>query len=73
MKNTTGTLIDGSVKLDEVVDLPNNIRVNVSIQPIVNDPHKAIAAWDRLQKRLVNQPFNSEGIKFTRDELHDRD
>jgi len=72
MTKTTGTLIDGSVKLDEIVDLPNNIRVNVSLQPIVNDPLKAIAAWDRLQKRLSDRPVNSEGTKFTRDELHDR-
>ena len=68
----TGTLIDGVVKLDETVNLPDNSRVSVSIEPIDHDPDKAKAALESFLKRADQRDFNSAGIRFTRDELHER-
>ncbi len=68
----TGTLIDGVVQLDEPVDLPNNSRVKVKIEPITYDPEKAKEAFERWMKRTEERPIHSGGIRFTRDELHER-
>lgn len=69
---TTGTLIDGVVQLDQPVNLPNNSRVNVSIEPMSIDPTEARVAFDALKKRLRERPIHSGGRRFTRDELHER-
>jgi hypothetical protein len=50
---TTGTLIDGVVQLDQPVNLPNNSRVNVSIEPMSVDPAEARAAFEAF-KLLFN-------------------
>jgi hypothetical protein len=35
-------------------------------------PEKARAAWESLQARLKEHPIPSAGVRYTRDELHDR-
>ncbi|MEX0867167.1 MAG: hypothetical protein WD030_07400 [Pirellulales bacterium] len=70
---TTGTLIDGVVKLDGQVDLPNHSRVNVSIESTELDVQTSRAALERFLKRAEQRSFNSGGIRFLRDELHERD
>jgi len=69
---TTGTLIDGVVQLDEPVSLPNNSRVSVSIEPLSIDPAQARAAFEAFKKRIQERPIHSGGRRFTRDELHER-
>ena len=70
---TTGTLIDGVVKLDEAVNVPNNSRVSVRIELISVDQEDAKAALCSLLKRSDDHPIHSGGVRFTRDELHERD
>ena len=41
----TGTLIDGVVRLDEQVDIPNNSRVSMQIAIIEESPATAAEAW----------------------------
>ena len=48
----TGTLIDGVVQLDQPVNLPNNSRVNVSIEPMSIEPAVAKAALEAFKTRL---------------------
>ncbi len=45
---TTGTLVDGVVQLDEAVDLPNHSRVSVIVKPLASDPDTAKAALVRF-------------------------
>lgn len=68
----TGTLIDGVVQLDGSVDLPNRSRVTVSIEPIEFDAEKAKAALESFLKRTELRPIHTGGIRYTRDELHER-
>lgn len=70
---TTGTLIDGVVKLDEWVDVPNNSRVTVTLEVLQYDPLKAMEALDRMLKRNQDRPVHSGGVRYTREELHERD
>ena len=70
---TTGILIDRVVQLDEPVNLPNHCRVSVSLEPLAHDPEKAKAALQSFLKRADERAFDSDGIRFTRDELHERD
>lgn len=74
----TGTVIDGTLKLDRPLDLPNNSRVSVTIEPITgpsaDTPTDAARreAWERFMQRIQERPVNSGGRHFTRDELHER-
>lgn len=75
----TGTLIDGVVRLDQSVDIPNNTRVKVTMCELAivppgfaSDPSKRKAALVRFLQRAADRRFNSKGIRFSRDELHDR-
>ena len=70
---TTGTLNDRVVQLDECVELPANCRVSVSIEPIEQDTEAAKAALERILSRADRRGFSSGGLRFTRDELHERD
>ncbi|MBO0698447.1 MAG: hypothetical protein J2P46_08640 [Zavarzinella sp.] len=48
-------------------------RVRLTIEPIEAwSPEKARAAWEALGARLRERPINSGGLRFTRDELHER-
>ena len=72
---TTGTLVDGVVKLDKSVDLPNNSRVRVSIEAITSEQDRDVAqsaVRDYLNYLEIN-PINSGGLRFSRDELNERD
>ena len=69
---TTGTLIDRVVQLDELINLPNNSRVHVSIEPMNIDPAEARTAFEAFRKRIQQRSVHSGGLRFTRDELHER-
>ncbi len=68
---TTGVFVDGVVRLDDTIDMPNHSRVTVQIEAIDVDPSARIDAWNRLQKFLTDNQINSGGQKFSRDELYD--
>lgn len=70
---TTGTVNDRIVQLDESVELPANCRVNVSIEPIQQDSRPSEDALQRIFDRADEIQFDSGGLRFTRDELHERD
>ena len=68
----TGTIEDGVLKFDEPLEFPNHSRVTVIVEPLITTEQR-LAAWDSTEERLRLRPINSGGIKFTRDELHERD
>jgi len=67
-----GTFIDGIVRLDRLIDLPNNSRVIVQISPAAEQTVSPKEAWQQLKDRLKARPIRSGGQHFTRDELHER-
>lgn len=72
----TATVIDGTLKLNQPVDLPSNSRVRVTVEPLAESDElsdeERRAAWERFKQRARERPVNSGGLHFTRDELHER-
>ena len=70
--DVTGTVLGGTLKLDQPLSLPDQSRVRVTIQPVVSNEgwRHALDALDRLRRE---QPLRSGGQHYTRDELHERD
>jgi hypothetical protein len=69
---TTATVVDGALKLDEPLDLPNETRVRVKLEYADNRRQARQEALKRLFERLKQHPINSGGMHFTRDEIYDR-
>jgi len=67
----TATVVGGMFKPDERLQLPEQTRVRLTVEPIA-ESRDAVAAWESLQARLRQRPVHGLGRKFTRDELHDR-
>jgi hypothetical protein len=69
----TATFVNGMLKPDEALPLADQTRVRLTIEPIEDwSPEKARAAWESLQARLKEHPIDSGGVRYTRDELHER-
>lgn len=68
----TGTLIDGILRLDERVDIPNNSRVSLQIEVIAEARILSADAWEKLKQRIKQSQIHSGGQRFSRDELHER-
>jgi hypothetical protein len=73
----TGTVIDGQLQLDRPLPLPNQSRVTVTVQSAIDVPAdwrermtQGLAAMEKLK---ADHPIGSGGLRFTRDELHERD
>ena len=73
--NYTGAIVDGTLQLDQRVELPDSSRVQVTITPCSSFPD-----WQqRWQLSLANmeqlkatRPISSGGKRFTREQLHER-
>lgn len=67
------TFIDGVLKPDQQLPLPDQTRVRLTIEPIKErSPEKARAAWEAIKARLKEHPLHFGGQRYTRDELHER-
>jgi hypothetical protein len=66
----TGTIVDGGLTLDERIDLPNNCRVSVTIEAV--EKTERSTGWEGFEQLLRDRPIHSGGLRFTRDELHER-
>ena len=69
------TVVDGELKLDKPLELPNDARVKVVLE--VEETAEARRerrdrAFEGLLKLSREQPIHSGGLHFTRDQLHER-
>ena len=67
----TATVVGGILKPDASLQLPDQTRVNLTIEPIVENPDP-VAAWESLQSWIRENPLHGLGRRLTRDELHER-
>lgn len=67
----TATVLGGALKLDQPLSLPDQSRVRVTIQPVVSNEgwRRALHSLERLRR---DRPIHSGGLRYNRDELHDR-
>ena len=67
------TFVNGVLKPDKPLLLAEQTRVRLTIEPIEEwSPERARAAWESLQARLQLHPIRTSGVRFSRDELHER-
>jgi hypothetical protein len=71
-ETTTGIIVGDTIRLDQPLQIPDRTPVTVTVQPVSISKDEAIAAWERIQKRLEERPIHGGGKWFTRDELHER-
>lgn len=69
----TATVVNGMLKPDQPLPLAELSRVRLTIEPIEDwSPERAKAAWEALQIRLKQYPIDSGGVRYTREQLHER-
>lgn len=67
----TGTFVDGVVRLDVPIDIPDNSRVQLSIEMLneSNDTvREKVESWIRV---CEENPIVSGGLKFSREQLYE--
>ena len=69
---TTGTILHGSLQLDHPIDLPDNSRVRVAVEPEENWRARFNAGLQTLQQLSNDHPIHAGGRRYNRDELHER-
>ncbi len=68
----SGIIFDGNIQLDQRVELADQSRVHVTILPVDECKgrwQRALAAVDELKS---TNPVHSGGLRFTREQLHER-
>ena len=68
----TGTIVGGRLELDGPIALPDQSRVNVVISPQPDQSAHRVEAFERWRKHIQEHPIDSGGMRFTREELHER-
>lgn len=73
MKTTrTATVVNGTLKFDEPLDLPDLSRVEVTVATVPDDAVRRHSAMEELFK-LSDQLRIRDGERLTRDQMHERD
>ena len=69
------TVVDGELKLDKPLELPNASRVKVVVEveeSVEARRERRQRAFEKLLKLIDEHPIYSGGLHFTRDQLHER-
>ncbi len=64
------TVVDGELKLDAPLSLPNRCRVRVTVAPLVAATDDE---WTAFIQRSRETPIKTGNARFNRDELYERD
>lgn len=72
MQTHLATVVSGELKLDAPLPLPDNCRVAVTIEVQQQDQHDARTAFEAWRQYVEAHPVNSGGLRYTREELHER-
>lgn len=71
MTQATGVVQNGVLQLDQRLDLPDQTRVTVTVEPVTEDWRvRYREGLERLRKRIREDPIRA-GIHFTREELYE--
>ena len=67
----TATFADGVLKPDQTLPLTDQVRVRLTIEPLV-EQLGPLEAWESLKAWIQQNPLHGLGRHLTRDELHER-
>jgi hypothetical protein len=68
----TGTIQQGQLHLDQPVDLPDNCREQVTIEVLPAAQRSFMEAFEEFVRYANDHPIDSGGLRYTRDQLHER-
>jgi predicted DNA-binding antitoxin AbrB/MazE fold protein len=67
------TFTNGVLRPDQPLPLADQARVRLTIEPVEEwSRDKSLAALASIQARLRERPVHGDGVRYTRDELHER-
>ena len=69
---TTGIIVGGVLQLDDLIDMPDKSRVRVAIEPLEEWRSRLRTGLEEWKQLCQEQPVNSEGRRYTRNQLHER-
>ncbi len=69
---TTATVVGGGLELDHPLDLPDQSRVRVAIEPLEIWQARFRAGLASWKEYCQQRPVHSGGRRYTRDQLHER-
>jgi hypothetical protein len=69
---TTATVMGGGLELDHRLDLPDQSRVRVAIEPLESWKGRFSAGLKSWKEFCEKHPIHSGGRRYTRNELHER-
>jgi hypothetical protein len=67
----TATVVNGMLKPDEALALPDQTRVRLTIEPLA-ERLEPLEVWQALKAWIKQKPLHGLGRHLTRDELHER-
>jgi hypothetical protein len=67
----TATVVGGMLKPDERLQLAEQTRVNLTIEPLA-ERAEPLEAWQSLKAWIRESPLHCLGRRVTREELHER-
>ena len=67
------TVVDGELKLDDKLELPDSARVKVTVEAVADWREKMRRGIDEMEQSSREHPLHLGGRRFTRDELYERD
>ena len=69
---TTATVVAGSLELDRRLDLPDQSRVRVAVEPLEGWQARFTAGLESWKAYCEEHPVHAGGRRYTREELHER-
>ena len=69
---TTGTVMSGFLTLDQPLDLPDQSRVRVAVEPLEDWQPRIRAGLEAWKMFNEEHPIHAGGRRYSRDELHER-
>jgi hypothetical protein len=67
----TATVVGGFLKPDRKLELADETRVSLTIEPLT-ERLAPVEAWRSLKTWIQQRPLHGLGLRLTRDELHER-
>ncbi len=69
---TLGTVVAGALRLDRQLDLPDQSRVRVAVEPLEGWQARLREGWKAWKEFSDEHPIHAGGRRYSRDELHER-
>ena len=68
---TLGTVVAGALRLDQQLNLPDQSRVRVAVEPLEGRQPQLREGWESWKAFCEEHPIHAGGRRYSRDELHE--